>query len=485
MLMMPLTPTQVMTSEDCYRFRIVQERARLEHTKEVTLLIREALAEYSVSRNNQTTMDQPLENRETVDRLLELLRDLVLVDSDAACQTLSLKGSDPKLVALIETLTTKLLVPHGGGGQKSFEQVLELANEFTLPFCQVKLSLNLAIDDSSSQDGPERLHSQLELLSKAMDNAIDANNVMWTGMLSRLTPEISHHIKGRAELRFLELLPSLKKQPLAEHALDGDFHMAENLLTVIDSTIRGTTTPKPSLISNNLVDKLGDIWEILASPNTEHAILKADVLSRWLPLLLSYLALLASTCAASAADAAANKTTGGEVRGRALLVLAGLVQELDSLSTSSGPSNLNQNRLLGERIFDTALVLVDGLPEDARQQCARVVRDATSDPRLRYLFSFDQAAAPAEEGGGLMLAQRSNEPRSSMPPGGNAGPQERRAAAFAASSMAAMMGVGVGAAPERLAPFQFRRWEILSEPTPNVGENDTSLSLTLFDARKL
>ncbi|RYP32774.1 hypothetical protein DL767_005022 [Monosporascus sp. MG133] len=467
MLMMPLSPTQVMTSEDCYKFRIVQERARLEHAKEVMPLIRGALAEYSASRNQQTPIPQPLDDEKTRVQLLELLRDLVLVDSNAACQTLSLKGPDHKLAALIETLTTKLLVPHGGGGQKSFEQVLELANEFTLPFCQVKLSLNLAMDDASGPEEAERLQSRLESLSKAMDNAIDANNVMWTGMLSRLTPEITQHLKSRAESRFLDLLPSLKNQLMTEDMTNGAFHMAENLLTVIDSIVRGSTTSKASPFSNVIVDKLADIWEILASTNSHHAALKADVLSRWLPLLLSYLALLASMSTASAADAT-NKASGGEIRGRALLVLAGLVQELDNHVSTSGPDH---NRL-GERAFDIALVLADGLPEDARQQCARAVRDATSDPRLRYLFSFDHNSGPAE---GLMLAQRERPPQTA---------QERRALA----ANMAMMGLGTGVmgmVPERLSSFQFRRWEILSEPTPNVGENDTSLSLTLFDARKI
>jgi mediator of RNA polymerase II transcription subunit 12 len=37
---------------------------------------------------------------------------------------------------------------------------------------------------------------------------------------------------------------------------------------------------------------------------------------------------------------------------------------------------------------------------------------------------------------------------------------------------------------EKVAPYPLRRWEMLGEPTPNIGENDTSLSLTLFGARK-
>lgn len=448
MLMMPYSPSTVMTSEDCYRFHIVQDRARREHAKEIMPLIRGALAEYSASRNQQASIAQPLDDEQTEAQLLELLRGLVLVDPNAASQTLSLKAPDPKLAALIETWTTKLLVPHGGGGQKSFEQVLELANEFTLPFCQVKLSLNLATDDSNGPEGSEKLQSQFELLSKAIDNAIDANNIMWTGMLPSLSPDITQHMRNRAESRFLDIIPSAKNPP-EDASFDKDIHMAENLLTVIDSIFRGGAGPKVTPLSSALVDKIGDLWDILASRHGAYASLRSAVLSHWLPLLFSYLTLFTSP-PASAIDM--SKLPGGEIRARALIVLAGLVQELDNHPSSS----------LGQQAFDIALALADSLSDEARQLCVRAVKDATADPRIRYLFSF--APNPAED---FMLAHRERPPP---------GLHERRAMA---------MGMGMSMIPEKLTPFVFRRWEILNEPTPNVGENDTSLSLTLFDSRKM
>jgi mediator of RNA polymerase II transcription subunit 12, fungi type len=450
LLMMALVPNQFMTPEDCYRFRIIQEQAKLDHAKELMLLIRGALAEYSVSRNLQPPIEQPLDDEKTRVQFLELLRRMVLADPQAASQTLSVKSADAKFSSLIENITTRLLVPEGGGGQKTFEQVLELANEFTLPFCQVKLSMNLAIDDSNGPDGAERLQSQLALLSKALDNAIDANNIMWTGMLSSLSPEITQYMKTRAEARFLELMPSLKNSTSFDGVDEQDISMAENLLAVIDMIIRGTPTSKTTQVSSVMVDKLVDLWEILSSANPEAGPLKLATLTHWLPLLFSYLTLHASP-SASAGESA---KIANETRARAVLVLAGLVQELD-LSTSPA---------LGQRAFDLALVLVDSLADDARLQCVRAVKDSTSDPRLRYLFSF--APNPAEN---IMLAHREK-----PPPG--MGINERRAMAF---------GLGMGMLPERLSPFVIRRWEILSEPTPNVGENDTSLSLHLFEARKM
>ncbi|OTA98432.1 hypothetical protein M426DRAFT_17404 [Hypoxylon sp. CI-4A] len=448
MLMIPFSTSPVMTSEDCYRFRIVQDHARRDHAKELMPLIRGALAEYSTSQNQPVSIPQPLDDAQFETQLLELIRGLVLLDPNAVSQTVCLKSPDPKLAALIETWTTKLLVPHGGGGQKSFEQVLELANEFTLPFCQVKLSLNLSINDSNGPEGSERLHSQFGLLSKALDNAIDANNIMWTGMLPFLSPDITQYMRQRAESRFVELIPSLKN--FTEYtSFERDIHMAENLLTVIDSIFRGGSGSRASPLPSSLVDKLADLWDILSSKADECQLLKGVVLSHWLPLLFSYLTLYTSP-SASAIDN--SKLPGGEVRGRALIVLAGLIQELDNYPSSN----------LGQQAFDIALALVDGLQEEARLQCVRAIKDATADPRLRYLFSF--AANPAEN---FMLSHRDKPPM---------GIQERRALA---------MGMGVSMIPERLTPFTIRRWEILNEPTPNVGENDTSLSLTLFDARKI
>ncbi|KAI1803899.1 hypothetical protein F4811DRAFT_562194 [Daldinia bambusicola] len=446
MLVMPCSPSPIMTSEDCYRFRVVQDHARREHARELMPLIRGALAEYSTSLNQHPSISQPLENKLFESKVLEVLRSLVLVDPNAASQVVSIKSPDPKLATLIETWTTKLLIPNSDGGQKSFEQVLELANEFTLPFCQVKLSLNLAVDESGSPETSERTQSQFELLSKALDNAIDANNIMWTGMLPSLSPDITQHMRNRAESRLLDIIPSLKNPP-GDGTFDRDIHMAENLLTVIDSIFRGGSGSKVVQFSSALVDKLADLWDILASRNSEYASLQAAVLSRWLPLIFSYLTLFTSP-STSALDA--SRVSGGEIRGRALVVLAGLIQELDNHPSTN----------LGQKAFDIALVLADNLPEEARSLCVRAVKDATADPRIRYLFSF--APNPAEN---LMLAHREKPPQ---------GIQERRA-----------MAMGINMIAEKLTPFVFRRWEILNEPTPVVGENDTSLSLTLFDARKI
>ncbi len=54
-----------------------------------------------------------------------------------------------------------------------------------------------------------------------MNHAIDAKNTAWTGMLASLSPEITHHLKSRAQTRVLDLLPSPRAAAAAGHVAGG------------------------------------------------------------------------------------------------------------------------------------------------------------------------------------------------------------------------------------------------------------------------
>ncbi len=63
-----------------------------------------------------------------------------------------------------------------------------------------------------------------------------------------------------------------------------------------------------------------------------------------------------------------------------------------------------------------------------------------------------------------------------VPPSG-----PRRAGPGYLGAPASLWAQVVSGPPGRLTVFHFRRWEMLNEPTPNVGENDAALSLALFE----
>ncbi|KUI59016.1 Mediator of RNA polymerase II transcription subunit 12 [Cytospora mali] len=489
LLTAPPGSKELLTPEELYRFTILQHQAPKSHLKEMVALARNALAEYCacLSRRDSQglalaspleTTGPPLANPRAWERLLGLLRTLVLTDQVAVSKVLSMKAADPAVGKKMDDITTRLLFPNAQpGDQITLDQVLGLANEFTLPFCQLKLAQGLGSSELSSINGPERQQNQLDVFAKAMDNAIEARNITWTGMLPTLSPEITQHLLNRAQTRLFDLLPS-KDRPAPPAA---NFAMAESLLSVIDTISRGGPVGShPSIqLASATVDRLADLWELLATPSDADN--KVSILLSWLPLMLSFLTLQAHS------HDITNKQSN-EVRGRTLLVLAGILQEIDSLASLAVcdmrmPSN--QTVCLSRRVFDLSLDLVDNLSEDIRQQCIRSLRDAVSDSRLRYIFSA--TPAPLEN---LMLAHKDKPPTVSQQPGQQGQQQRPRATPFlgVGATSGSMWGTAVGPGgqgQERLSAFTFKRWEILNEPTPNVGENDTSLSLTLFESFKL
>lgn len=475
----------LLTPEETYRFKILQNQAPKAHLKELVALVRNALAEFCAFQARGGPEPAPLADTRAQNRLICFLRTLVLSDQTVVPKILPVKTADPAVVQMMDDVATRLLLPHGiQGTQVTFDQVLGLANELTLPFCQLKLSQGFGSNDNvSGTTGQDRQASQLEIFAKAMDNAIDARNITWTGMLPTLSPEITQHLLTRAQTRFFDLLPS-KDRPQPP---DGSVAVAESLLSVIDTIGRGGLmgSRSPLQLASATVDRLAEMWELLALPSETDV--KATILVNWLPLMLSYLTLQAH------AHDTANKASN-EVRGRALLVLSGIIQELDglvSLATCDPRIPSNQTVYLAHRVFDVALLLVDTLSDEIRQQCVRILREALSDSRLRYIFS--STPAPLDN---LMLSHKdkpatSQQTQSQGTQGSQQGQQQRpRGAGFLGVGAAGgniwgnAVGPG-GQGQEKLSAFTFKRWEVLNEPTSNVGENNTSLSLTLFEAIKL
>lgn len=490
LLTAPPVSRELLTLEELYRFTILQDQAPFTHLKEMAALARNALAEYCacLSRRDSQgpplasrlgTTGPPLANPRAWDRLMCLLRTLVLVDQVAVSKILSMQTADPAVGRKLDDITTQLLLPNAQPGtQITLDQVLRLANEFTLPFCQLKLAQGLGSSEALATSAQERQQSQLEVFAQAMDNAIEARNITWTGMLPTLSPEITQHLLNRAQTRLFDLLPCKDRSTSPAT----NFAMAESHLSVIETISRGgPVASHPSLhLASATVDRLADLWELLASPLDSD--IKVPILVSWLPLMLRFLSLQAQTH--DTADKQSN-----EVRGRALLVLGGILLEIDNLASLAVCDLRLSSKLivhLSRRVFDLSLNLVDNLSEEVRQRCIRVLGDALSDPRLRYIFSA--APPPLED---LMLAHKDKPTAATQQPA-QPGKQQLR------PRVTTFLGVGTasgnlwgtpvgpgGQGQERLSPFNFKRWEILNEPTPNVGENDTSLSLTLFEAFKL
>ncbi|KID89428.1 Mediator of RNA polymerase II transcription subunit 12 [Metarhizium guizhouense ARSEF 977] len=476
LIIMKLPATQLLDAEETYRFQIYQQRAKFEHAKGLLALIRNSLVEYSALQMPGRTAMLPLDDVACQNCLLETMRFMVVADSAIVAEVLNMSTLPPGATSLAHRIVTRLLLPEADSDHHpSFDHILSLANELTMPFCQLKLNLDLSVNLPSISAIEGETPSRFEAFAKAMDKAIESQNIIWTRMLPCLSDDITQSLNTEAHTRFLDLMPSSKSESLASDTTDENrIRLAENLLGVIEAIISGQPPSRSASLTNNLVDKLSDMWEIVTSRDEDRAMAKKEVLGHWLPTLLRFITLhsissepahIATAGPGSSAKTAA--TPNHEVRARIILLLCGLLLEMETL-----PKELTGS--LAQQIFDIAILLVDALPDDLRTQCAKSIlflpgttasAGTTSDPRLYYLFSTPRPTS-AED---LKLVHRD---KSSVP------------YTAAARGMGAMYGIGP-TLNERLSPFVLRRWEILSEPTPNVGENDTSLSLRLFEAIKI
>lgn len=132
-----------------------------------------------------------------------------------------------------------------------------------------------------------------------------------------------------------------------------------------------------------------------------------------------------------------------------LLALSNLLL-LPSLSSHSDIANY---------AMDVLAIIADSVTEEARSQCIQALRDRNQaqDPRLQFIFGYSYRV----EGEWLQSF-----PASPSQSGCKAEEMQR------------------GQLPVRI-PYVLRRWEMVQEATPLMGENDTSLSLSLFGAREV
>lgn len=464
--------------DEAYRFLAHQLRAVAENPNEVVILIRNAVLEQAALQGTGKMYESPLKSPPFRHLVLDTLRGAIVADFDSATQSLGSSSLPPEARGPLRELVTSLLEnDETDGSSSSFDHVLGMANELTMPFCQLKLNLDLSTEDEQIQDGQSPGTTRFESFAQAMDRAIEARNIVWTRMLPCLNDDITRHLKSQAHSRFLDLIPSSKSEHLLEDATDdARIHMARNLQGVVEAIISGQPPSKTSQLSSAMAEKLTDLWEILSSKDGNAVLVQAAVLEHWLPVLLKFLVLYhASAVSPKPTGPAPTPTSYAtvktdvssasvDVQARITIILAGVLLELEgqNMSHHTSPS-------LTTQIFDIALLFADALPDDACRNCARAVlhlpgavaaTNTSSDPRLYYLFSTE----PLTPADGFLLAQGDKSP--------------------SARGMGAKYGIGP-AVQEKLSPYVIRRWELLSEPTPNVGENDTSLSLGLFEAIKL
>lgn len=482
-----------LSQEEAYRFGIYQRAIQLNHYKGLLSLIRHAAVEYADLRARVGDAKLPLDDGTYRESVLDALRLLVVVHTADVTEAFSPKNIPPSGFRLIHEMISNLFQQAGRLGSPftaAYDEILRLTNELTMPFCQVKLNMDLSISPPRPTEGEDGQRqpspSQFDLFAKAMDRAIEAQNIMWTTMLPCLSEDISRHLQSQARSRFLALVPTPSSlssskaptNPQNPSANSNNLYLAEKLLGVIEAIVVGQPPPNTAQLNSVVADRLSDLVEIVVATKIREgktAGVLGPIFKHWLPMLLKFVLLHSVSLEPMSASVMTTSAQGKlvmpphhEARAHTVLALCRLFLALEAL-----PSHLVGGGLR-QQVFDVATVLADGLPDDLRLHCAKSILllpgmmpnlHTSSDARLHYILSVPQMS-PMDS---LMLAHRE---KTTMPH------------STAARGMGAMYGIGP-ASQEKLSPYVLRRWELLSEPTPNVGVNDTSLSLSLFEAIRL
>jgi mediator of RNA polymerase II transcription subunit 12 len=457
LLSTPTSTMQAMGAEDSYRLRVRQANLYKDSPEQVVSSIRYGIEQ---ARSQKATPGSPiLPDVFAIIRdhkSFEVLQRFALLQPDMVIQSLViplLKTENSAAARVITSIVDELLFGNGDSkSDDSTEAILKVANDLTLPFCQIKLETMFSGEDSTMAGVDDAKTSRLQAFDSAIEAAVNSGRTAWASIVPLLEASVAQHLRRRSELQFLAMIPSPKTVSTYEPSkLNARLEHANNLLRIVDSTAYSVSemenkTSNNTSIAQDMLFVLNGVRVLIST--TQNIPAKDDVIRKWLPLLLGFITLHTSEFEAT--------KPGHESRAKVILSLSAILLELQALDTNTSPAHN-----LSEEIFDLAIYLVDGLPEDVRQQSVRSLYETMHNAQMYYLFSFQPS--PSD---GLVLSQKDITP--TIAPGeNNADPRPF-----------------MGGNKDKLTPFVLRRWEMLEEPTPNVGENDTSLNLTLFGARR-
>lgn len=432
--------TDSISAEDAYRLRIKQSHIQTDSPEAVLTSIRQDLERSKSAKSKDATQDTSLliYQHDTY----KVLQQYALSYPDMIIRVLVLpliKNGDSRGGRVITAFVDRLLSGKKGDDDITTEAILNIANDLTLPFCQIKLESMFSGEDSDMSGTDESRSGRLQAFDSAIEAAVNSGKTAWASIVPLLEVSVAQHLRRRSELQFLALFPSHKMAGTFDFSsMESRILHARNLLRIIDSTAYSIASSQTGTnntnIAQDILTTLNGVRLLLSG--TQMISIKEALITQWMPLLLSFVTLHTSEFEAT--------KVGHEIRAKVILALSAVLLDLQTLDL-----NMEAAGDLMEQDFDLALHLIDALPDDVRQQCIRSLHDTISSPQMYYLFSFQ--ANPSE---GLVLCQKENAPTTS------------------------------GERNEKLTPFVLRRWEMLGEPTPNIGENDTSLNLTLFGARR-
>ncbi|KAI5259462.1 hypothetical protein E4T42_00001 [Aureobasidium subglaciale] len=486
-------------SAEAYRFRVAQNLFCRHHMGEILRIIGSVLQSSSqtVLSKNGSLLEE---------KVTSLLRQYIVRDYKLVAQELISKDNPMVAQNSVQPLLDSLLGNASQVQQPStsiidkYNTILGSTTELSLPFSQLALQqMSSILSGGNSLSEDDKLS-----LVRTFQSAIEQNSSVWPQLLGALDKDLIQYIHSWAGESVLEKLSSIV-------AIDGsmeDEATVQRYLRAVEASAVATSSqsvPTTALVMlTEHFKRLGQLAEGINYLDPAQKDRKARM-SFGISVLLN----LTTIHQHSLQDANAHAQD--------LIPLMGVLCALLIHSKLQG-----QPAIL-EYILDVASMISDDLSNEHMHTILRnLPPQARCIPRLRYLFGthtspdawlslaskvvpatgsqtnptstpLQSTSSPVSATQSPSLLQRpwpvparpgmaSRTPSvSNTPTLSQAHLQQQQA-----QQQRLSMGMGMNRGPVELkqTPYMLRRWELMPDPTPIMGANDTSLSLGLFQARK-
>ncbi|KAI9733366.1 MAG: RNA polymerase II mediator complex subunit [Cirrosporium novae-zelandiae] len=427
----------------CYRCRLAQQKFINLHPDDVIFILRKWV---------ETSIDVQECSKDRFGSLLQdipsikgVLRQLIISSGDRLFNDFVqplLHRSQDSFECIISLLSNTLeskepTVFSTSNTCLAIRRVLQKADYISLPFCKFELRVALDPDSRHVKKDSSSYGTSIRAIYEVMRSSSSSTNTLWMELVSGLDQRVASQIREYAEVDMLSAYPSTPSSQVS----------VPNLISIFDTVAYSVPESGFPRMRPVLADKARLISGILPKGDCGKFTLPCDMsadpaetsydlgpamssLQALLHLIIAHMKCFSNT---HNSNATGNKNTHNVDFTRHLLI--SLVSVITIPCVACYP-------YISASVFDVAALLVDNMPPESRLHCSRLFKEhlVGSDPHLRFLFGYHE-----ESIGWLQIQQK-----------------------------------GFG----KTMPYVLKRWEILEEPTPYVGNNDTALSLGLFNARR-
>ncbi|KAF3214584.1 RNA polymerase II mediator complex subunit [Orbilia oligospora] len=461
-----------LTEQEMYSLRLERKRFRATNGKLFVGIFRKAIKLCVAAAD--PNLDSRLEYSMNNDIVLDLLRNLAFSDFDILVSELVeplAPQSNPLISKHLSLLIDHLLDEHDSSDISEVDadvqvtRLLQHVNDFSVRLCQLKMRLIFEAEISHASDTAESANLR-NAVTKAFVSSITEmdsdRGAIWADLVSVLDDTCVSQIRVYTEEMILNApgFPNASGSFIAvdEGSTDeegikraGEM-LARSLISAIDVTAGRNTGggDMGTWLPPILADKMNVVLQALSGAGGEVTIQSDGVVTggketvgKVYKRLRSWVILFLRIVALHIAEFGSPKTSVVE-QGRMVIGLCALLEN----------RCVQNDDFMSEFALDVACAIIDDMNEESRQHIRRFLKRRYDLPQIGYMLGGIEALSMGHTGGVA----------------GNVG-----------ATSEWLKGMSRG----RLVEYSLKPWEQVSDPTPVAGDNDTSLSMTLFHARKV